>query len=374
MIFVRHLVMTVDDVQSNLDILEAILENDYDIVSATSGAEVLKYLDSHKTKPDIILLDVSMPGMDGFELLEALHANPSLTASSTGIPVIFVTSEDDVGAEERGLELGAVDYIKKPYNEKIIPIKIRNHIDLKIYRDKLEEMVYNRTRQLRQRTEELSATHSAIIMGMSLLSESRDKVTGSHLIRIQSLTRLLAEALYRQYPDMLTRDIVDSITIYSPLHDVGKVGVPDAVLKKQGRLTSEEFDQMKAHTTDGGDILRQIAEFLPPGTSQLDIAIEIAESHHERYDGTGYPNRLSGENIPLSARIVSVSDVYDALRSPRSYKLGFTHEEAMNIILKGDGRTEPHHFDPRVLEAFNSVHVYLRQAYDSNPDPHIGKE
>jgi len=369
----RHTILAVDDVPINLMVLDSILEDNYNVVTATGGEEALGLL-ATGLKPDLVLLDLSMPEMDGFEILERMNQEKSLSK----IPVIFVTAEADLYAEERGLELGAVDYIKKPYAPQIILVKIRKQIEIKSLRDNLEGVVLERTRQLNERshqleerTHELIATHSAIIMGMSLLSESRDKVTGAHLARIKSLTVLIAEHIAEAHPDLLCMEMVDLIATYSPLHDVGKVSVPDAVLKKEGGLTKEEFEQMKEHTGGGGDLLRQMATFLPGEQSQLSVAIDIAENHHERFDGTGYPNGLKGEEIPLSARIVAVADVYDALRSPRPYKRGFTHEEAMDIILKGDGRTEPTHFDPLVLEAFEKREDVLRHAYDSNPDPHI---
>jgi len=363
----RHTVMAVDDVPVNLMILESILEDEYTVMTAGNGIDALEQMIDAAVKPDIALLDLSMPDMDGFELVEKMRQNEELKS----IPVIFVTGETDQFSEERGLKLGAVDYIKKPYIPDIITVKIHNHIENKALRDNLAGMVAARTRELEERTKELVATHSAIIMGMSLLSESRDKVTGAHLARIKSLTLLLGKKISEMRPSLLDSEMVDLIATYSPLHDVGKVSVPDAVLKKEGGLTNEEFDQMKEHTTGGGDLLRQMAAFLPNDKSHLSIAIEIAENHHERHDGTGYPNKKKGDEIPLSARIVAVADVYDALRSPRSYKRGFTHEEAMEIILKGDGRTSPSHFDPLVLNAFELTQAELCHAYDSNPDPSV---
>ena len=363
----QHTVMIVDDMQINLDILEAILMDKYRVLTASSGKEALQKLKTEQL-PDMVLLDISMPEMSGFELIAWMATDSKLT----NIPVIFVTGEQDDYSEEKGLSLGAVDYIRKPYNPDIILIKIRNHIELKTYRDDLEKAVLARTREIEEKTADLQATHDAIILGMSLLSESRDKVTGAHLARIQLQTLILAKKLCELYPHKLTPEMVEKITAYSPLHDVGKVSVPDAVLNKEGKLTNEEFEQMKSHTLSGGDLLRQIAKFLPGEQSQLDCAIEISECHHEKYDGTGYPRRLKGDDIPISARIVSVSDVYDALRSPRPYKRGFTHEEALEIILVGDGRTSPQHFDPMVLEVFKLVHEEMRYAYDTNPDPHFG--
>ncbi|MCL2605272.1 MAG: response regulator [Defluviitaleaceae bacterium] len=354
-----HKIIAVDDVPLNLDILEAILDTEYDLTTVTSGREALAIMADDQ--PDLVLLDLSMPEMDGFEVLRRMRSDPM----TEHIPVIIVTAEMDDYSEEKGLNLGAVDYIRKPYKSDIIRIKIRNHIELKAYRDDLEGMVEERTQQL-------TAAHEAIIMGMSLLSESRDGITGSHLARIKEQTRLLTSKIAEMYPELLNKEMAGLITTYSPLHDVGKVGIPDSVLKKSGGLTREEFELMKSHTWGGGDLLRQMVDFLmPEHRAPLKVAIDIAECHHERYDGTGYPEGIAGNSIPLAARITALPDVYDALRSARPYKRGFTHEEALETILKGDGRTEPSHFDPVVLEAFREVHVEMAEAFDTNPDPYL---
>ncbi|MCL1877629.1 MAG: response regulator [Defluviitaleaceae bacterium] len=361
----RHKILVVDDVQTNLDLLEGILEDTYDVVAVDSGAKALEILPD--AKPDLILLDLSMPEMDGFELLESIRRNKHYES----IPVIFVTGSDDVYSEEKGLRLGAVDYITKPYVPSVIRIKIHNHAELKTYRDNLEAAVAKRTKELEERAQEIYEAHNVTIMGMSMVSESHDKITGAHLFRIKNLTGILATHFAKKYPQILSKKTAEIITMYSPLHDIGKASVPDAVLKKQGKLTDEEFDQMKAHTKDGANLLRELAKMSPNERKPLKIAIEIAESHHEKFNGRGYPDRLAGEEIPLSARIVAIVDIYDALRSPRPYKPGFTHAEAMDIILNGDGRTEPTHFDPRVLDAFRDMQADLGAAYDANPDPQI---
>jgi len=349
-------IIAVDDVQINLDILKAILSAEYDVLTATSGKTALNLIET--ARPDMILLDLSMPEMDGFELLRIIRQNPA----NEHIPVIFVTAEKDEYSEEKGLSLGAVDYIKKPYSAEVISIKIRNHLELKAYRDDLEGLVQERTRQL-------TASNEAIIMGMSLLSESRDGITGAHITRIKEQTRLLTVYINEHYPHLLCKELARLITTYSPLHDVGKVGIPDSVLKKPGSLTREEFDLIKSHTWCGGELLRQTVAFLSDDNRRpLNIAIAIAEGHHERFDGTGYPHGLTGEDIPLAARIVAIPDIYDALRSTRPYKRGFSHEEAIDIIFKGDGRTDPQHFDPVVLEAFRAVHRQMAQLFDTNPD------
>lgn len=362
-------VLAVDDMQINLEILEAILSDEYIYSSAESGAEALELMHG-ENQPDLVLLDLSMPGMDGFELLGRMRKDEILAS----IPVIFVTGETDQYSEEKGLKLGAVDYIKKPYNPDIIKVKIRNHIELKTYRDDLEIAVRQRTKELHERTDELSAAHAAVIMGMSLLSESRDKVTGAHLARIKSLTRIIVDDINITYPEIISKNLADTIVQYSPLHDVGKVAVPDAVLNKKGALTREEFEVMKTHTSGGGDVLRQTAGFMSGGAgSGLQVAIDIAEGHHEKYDGSGYPSSKKGDEIPISARIVSIADIYDALRSSRPYKRGFTHEEACDIILVGDGRTSPDHFDPIVLDAFKKCHLEMKKAFDDNPDPSLAE-
>lgn len=345
-------VLIVDDKKVNIDMMTHILRRDYTIMAATGGEAAIRIME--KRQPDLVLLDVYMPGMSGMDVLAYMKSNPLLA----GIPVIFVTGEHEAYMEEKGLELGAADYIKKPYNAAIVGYKVRNHLEFKAYRDHLETLVYERTKQL-------SASREAIIMGMSLMSESHDKITGLHIERIKMFTGILCLKIQELFPDMMSAKLTESIMLYSPLHDVGKVGIADGVLKKEGALTSQEYDIIKRHTVYGADLLRKTERFLKDSneSSQMDVAIEIAECHHERFDGTGYPHGLKGEDIPLSARIVSIADVYDALRSPRSYKNAYTHHEAVKIILSGDNRTSPSHFDPYALEAFAQTEGMFEKSY-----------
>lgn len=363
-------ILIVDDVTLNIDALKSILMDDYSIMVALSGESAIKLI--NRRRPDLVLLDVYMPGIDGFGVLQYMKKFNEFD----NIPVIFVTGEHDPNTEEKGLEMGAVDYIKKPYNGAVVKAKVKNHLELKAYRDNLELLVNERTKELDERrkqleesTRQLAASHEAIIMGMSLMSESHDDVTGKHIERIKTLTKILSSKILELYPDLMTADMADKIALFSPLHDVGKVCIPDKILKKMGPLFKDEFDVMKTHTLHAADLLRKTECFLPSNEGvELNVAIEIAESHHEKYDGTGYPHGLKGMEIPLSARIVSVADVYDALRSDRPYKRAFSHEEAVDIILSGDEKTTPEQFDPMVLEVFCLVSDEFNKTYEAASD------
>lgn len=338
----KNSVLLVDDSKENIDGLRSILEQDYNVYVALSGEGAMKIME--RVKPDIILLDVVMPGMGGFDVLQQMKKNCSLSH----IPVIFITGATDSFNEAKGLFMGAVDYISKPYDPDIVCIKVKNHIVNKMNRDNLEKLV-------EQRTAELSDSRKAVILGMSLLAEGRDKGTGNHIQRMQKYTEILAKQVHRNYPDILSKNELRQTILYAPLHDIGKVCVPDSILLKEGPLTQEEFELMKSHTTFGKEVLQKTENLLTSGTDTLRVAIEIAESHHEKYDGSGYPNGISGTKIPVSARIVALTDIYDALTSVREYKPAFSHEKAYDIIINGDGRTLPEHFDPIVLEAFKEV-------------------
>lgn len=354
-----NVIMVVDDMKLNIELLSESLDDKYIIMPATSGESAIKLLE--RKKPDLVLLDVFMPGIGGFAVLKFMKEREDLA----NIPVIFVTGEHDSYSEEKGLELGAVDYIKKPFNAVIVRQKVQNHLELKAYRDNLEALVQERTKELEERTMQLGASREAIIMGMSLMSDRHDGVTGEHIWRIKKYTKILADKVAESFPEILTPDMAKQISLFSPLHDVGKIGISDSVLKKTEVLTPEEFEIMKSHTLVGADMLRKTELLLTEGggRSDLETAAEIAEYHHERYDGTGYPYGLKGEAIPLSARIVAIADVYDALRSPRQYKEAFTHEEAMRVITVGDGRTDPNHFDPKILGVFTAVQDMIKSIY-----------
>ena len=346
-------VLIVDDERVNIDILVDLLKPHYRTLVATGGEQALRRAGGQPA-PDIVLLDVMMPGMDGYEVCRRLKADPG----TRDIPVIFVTALSEVGDETRGFALGAVDYITKPFSPPIVEARVRAHLENKHARDFIEDR--NRVLQgmVLERTRELTATQDATILSMATLAETRDKETGFHLRRTQGYVRSLALQL-REHPrfrDELDDHAVELLFKSAPLHDIGKVGVPDRILRKPARLDPEEYGEMKRHTLYGYDAIVATEALLAAAgasaaaTSFLRFAREVARSHHEKWDGSGYPDGLRGDAIPLSARLMAVADVYDALTSRRVYKPGVSHAETTVEILNGRGT----YFDPDVAEAFRA--------------------
>ena len=334
--------LVVDDATSNIELLLETLGKDYAVRIAADGVAALTIV--KKARPDLILLDIMMPGMDGFEVCRQLKDDPE----TRGIPIIFITALSEIVDEARGLALGAVDYITKPFNPAIVRARVHNHLELKAHQDHLEDLV-------KLRTADLEHTQEATIASMALLAEYRDPETGGHIQRTKHYVHSLAVVLSAEYPDELTPANIDLLYQSAPLHDIGKVAVRDFILLKPGALTPEEFAEMKLHTLIGSDVIHKAESFV--GTNSfLRLAREITECHHERWDGSGYPHGLKGEAIPLSARLMAVADIYDALISQRSYKPPYSHERAFDIITNGDGRTRPEHFSPVILKAFRTVH------------------
>ena len=338
-------VLIVDDAEANIDILVNTLEDDYQLRVAMDGQAALESIEMNR--PDIVLLDVMMPVMDGFEVIERLKMDPR----TRSIPVIFLTALTDQQEEAKGLALGAVDFITKPFNPGLVKARVHNHLLLKRHQDDLEGLVAERTTQLGQ-------TQDVIIRTMGVMVESRDPETGGHIQRTQGYIRTLAEQLQTlpKHAAILSPAIIELLYKSAPLHDIGKVAIPDAILLKPGKLTPEEFEVMKTHAVLGRDIIIQCEKELPYD-SFLHYAREIASSHHEKWDGSGYPQGLAGEDIPLCGRIMAVADVYDALISKRVYKSPFSHSKAVAIIREGRGN----HFDPEVVDAFFAMEAAIRQ-------------
>jgi putative two-component system response regulator len=336
----RSRVLIVDDAPENIRILVESLKSCYIIMFATDGESSLR-LAHNDPPPDIILLDVIMPRMNGYEVCQMLKDDPA----THDIPVIFITSQNDESDEALGLELGAVDYISKPFRSSLVMNRVANQLELKRHRDRLDELV-------RERTHEITVIKEVTIEALATLAEWRDPETGSHIKRTQNYVRSLAQALRAnpEYADQFDDETIELFYQSAPLHDVGKVGIPDSILLKPGFLNDEEFAIMKTHTTRGRDALAA-AERKLGGNSFLRLAREIAYGHHERWDGKGYPQGLAGNVTPLPARLMAVADVYDALTSKRVYKPALPHEEALDIIVQGRGT----HFDPDIIDALLSV-------------------
>ena len=333
-------ILIVDDTLSNIKILNDLLRDEYNISIATNGHDALEIVES-SDHPDLILLDIMMPDMDGYEVCTRLKQN----INTKNIPVLFVTTKDDVEDETKGLLLGAEDYITKPYSPPIVKQRVRNHMALHIYQEHLENLVSQRTQQLRK-------SYIDTVHRLTLASEYKDQETGSHIKRISHYCRELSHRLG------LDNEFCNEIFYASPMHDIGKVAIPDAILLKQATLTDEEWEIMKTHTMVGASIL------MGAESPILQMAVDIAASHHERWDGTGYPRGIKEEEIPLTARIMNITDQYDALRSIRPYKPGYSHEKTMEILTKGDGRTMPHHFDPNIHDCLIKVASDFNDIYE----------
>lgn len=345
-------VLIVDDTPDNISVMSSLLKDLYRVKVATNGETALKIASSHNA-PDIILLDIMMPGMDGYEVCRQLKSS----VLTKKIPVIFITSLLETEDETKGFDIGAVDYITKPVSAPVVLARVKTHLALYDQNRALEEKV-------RERTQDLVHGRDVTIHSLAVLAETRDNETGSHIMRTKNYVRLLAERLmaHPKFRDSLDSESVELLFKSTPLHDIGKVGVPDRILLKPGKLTVEEFEEMKMHTVYGRNAILKAEEALGdnPETSFLRVAREITIAHHEKWDGSGYPYGLKGPDIPISGRLMAIADVYDALVSKRVYKNSMSHEEAVQIITEGDGRTMPNHFDPTVLDAFIELNIQFK--------------
>ncbi len=342
-------ILVVDDTEANIDILVYALGDDYEVTVAMDGESALESVSYHQ--PDLILLDIMMPGMDGYEVCKTLKEDQV----TNHIPVIFLTAMTDEQNEAKGLALGAVDYITKPFNPEMVKARVKNQLELKMHRDHLEELV-------RERTKELELTQDVTIESMGILAEYRDPETGGHIKRTQHYVRALAKHLqnHSKFKDFLTDSVIELLYKSAPLHDIGKVGIMDSILLKPGKISNSEFCEMKKHAAYGRAVIA-IQEKKLGTNSFLHHAGKMAGSHHEKWDGSGYPDGLKGDDIPIEGRLMAIADVYDALVSARIYKPPFTHEKAVAIITEGREK----HFDPEMVKAFLEIEETFRKiAYE----------
>jgi putative two-component system response regulator len=343
---VKPTVLAVDDVDMNTMILEEILKGNYDVLTAANGKEALDVLRKAKVLPKIILLDVQMPEMTGREMFDILKADEALKRS----PVIFITAEND--SESELLAAGAVDFINKPFTPEIVKLRVRNQIALKNYSDSLEEMVAEKTAEVLQKSEEVNRTLDNVLQGLASVIEHRDLESGEHVKRTQLYVSALAKHLILSrsiYAEELLSMQPEIIVKSMALHDVGKIAIPDRILIKPGRLDKDEYEIMKTHTTKGKEIIAELGDI--KNSLYLKHCENICYGHHERWDGTGYPQALKGNQIPLTARLASIADVYDALVCARCYKEAFPYSESVEIMVKGKGTQ----FDPVLIDAFVKI-------------------
>jgi putative two-component system response regulator len=338
-------ILMVDDTTANLQVLRGTLEGcGYKLFTAKNGPSALAI--AARARPDLILLDILMPAMDGYEVCRRLKAD----GATRPIPVIFLTALDDAADEAKGLDLGAVDYITKPIHPELVRARVHAHLELKHHQDHLEQLVRAKVREVR-------LTQAVMIESLGTLAEYRDPETGGHIKRTQNYVKVLALHLrgHPRFRGMLNEEAIELLYQSAPLHDVGKVGVRDHILLKAGRLDEAEFEQMKQHTLFGEEALRRTEQKLGR-SSFLHLAREIAGSHQEKWDGSGYPRGLKGDEIPVSGRLMALADVYDALISKRIYKPPLPHEQAVAIIRAGRGQ----HFDPDLVDAFLELESIFR--------------
>lgn len=341
-------VLVVDDTPDNLALMSALLKEQYRVKVSNSGSKALDIVNS-ATPPDLILLDIMMPEMDGYEVCKRLKASEH----TTDIPIIFLTAKTESRDETKGLSLGAVDYLTKPVNPEILMARVSNHLQLKAQKDFLADKNDFLEKEVRRRTQEVTMVQDVTILILASLAETRDSDTGNHIRRTQFYIRALAEKLKHlpKYSKLLTDAYIDVLFKSAPLHDIGKVGIPDHILLKPGPFEPEEFEIMKSHTTLGKEAIEHAEAQLGVEVDFLKVAKEIAYSHQEKWDGSGYPEALKGEEIPLSARLMAIADVYDALISKRVYKNAMSHEQAVAIIEEGRGN----HFDPELVDCFIEI-------------------
>jgi len=345
-----HRILIIDDEEANRSLLKLILEDQYVVDTLSTGYEAVKAI-GKDFLPDLVLLDVFMPGLSGLEVCSILQSNPV----TKEIPIILITGSDNIENELNGLNCGAVDFIHKPFNKKLLLARIKSHLLTGEEKITLEKEVHDRTR-------ELLLSQVLLIDSMGILAEYRDPETGSHIKRTQSYVNALAKELSSD-PDSginLTSEEIELLYLSAPLHDIGKIGVPDRILNKPGKLTPEEFVIMKEHTTLGYKMLDKTMEKTPNKTF-LRFAKEIAYTHHEWWDGSGYPRGLKGKDIPLSGRLMALADVYDALANKRCYKEAMELTEARDIIISESGS----HFDPTLVKAFIKIEPVFRNIFNA---------
>lgn len=338
-------ILVVDDTPDNLSLMSGLLKDRYRVKVANNGEKAIKIVQGD-SPPDLVLLDIMMPGLSGYDVCQILKADPA----TRDVPIIFLTAMTATEDEKKGLEMGAADFITKPVNPPIVLARVATHLQIKAAADFLKDQNAYLDAEVARRGRELAAIQDVTILAMASLAETRDNDTGNHIRRTQNYIMVLAEHLqtHERFRFFLTDKNIDMLYKSAPLHDIGKVGIPDRILLKPGRFEPHEMEIMKTHCKLGRDAIQHAEDQLGLEVEFLKYAKEIAYGHQEKWDGSGYPEGLAGDAIPISARLMAVADVYDALISRRVYKEGMPHEKAVRIIAEGRGT----HFDPDIADAF----------------------
>ncbi len=349
----KNKILIVDDAEMNRDLLCEILKEEYDIVEAENGKQALEIMEKEADNISAILLDIVMPVMDGFQVLEGLKKLKVLDK----VPVLVISGETSIQNEKKCFECGVSDFIARPFNATLVKKRVQNMVNHYAYKNRLEEKVEEQTvvlrkayQTLKQQADKLAKRNQEIIDMLGTIVEYRSLESGEHIQRVKDYTRIMAETFSEKYPEYgLTKEQIETIVAASALHDLGKIAIPDSILLKPGKLTQDEFEYMKSHTLRGCEILDSMKGEWNP--KEKAVSYEIIRSHHERYDGKGYPDGLKGDEIPISAQLVSVADVYDALVNERCYKSAYTTDEAFHMIINGECGV----FSPKLMEVFRVV-------------------
>ncbi len=347
-------ILVVDDNEMNRDLLRRRLEQQHlRIMMANDGQQALDLIAQNDF--DMILLDIMMPGLNGYDVLEKIKSDNH----SRHIPVLMISALDEMDSIVKCVEMGADDYLTKPFNPVLLRARVNAGLDRKrwldqekAYQKKLQHQNLHLEERVDEQVKQIAAAELATIFALSKLSESKDPDTGAHLERMREYCKVLAQqlSLQNRFQSLISSEFITSIYAASPLHDIGKVGIPDNILMKPGKLTSDEWEIMKQHPVIGADTLRAVLKQFP-NNPILQTGVEIAESHHERWDGSGYPYQLKGEDIPISARILALADVFDALTSKRCYKEAYDPDHCRRLIVEG----KDSHFDPYIVKAYLDV-------------------
>lgn len=340
-------IMIVDDNPINLKVLSLFLEDTgYQVHTFNNGPGALEA--AQQSIPDLILLDINMPGMSGLEVSQVLKSDPVLCR----IPILFISALSDTDDKVRAFAAGGQDYITKPFQFEEVRARVATHLQQQMLRKKLEQHNSRLEEMVAEKIREIHDSHLSTIFALAKLAEFRDNDTGKHVERVQRYTRILAERLsdVTGFSDLIDEVFINNLYHAAPLHDIGKVAIPDSILLKPGKLTEAEFEVIKRHTIIGAENLQAVKEHYREN-SFLEVGVALTRSHHEKWDGSGYPDGLSGTDIPLEGRIMAIADVYDALRSKRVYKPAYSHEKSCSIILSSSGS----HFDPAIVEVFSMI-------------------